>query len=61
METSVKDVYLLLDETGRVIALYDDADIALKMKKPIEDKLQVILSIEKRTVNLELSVIGVFK
>lgn len=57
----MKDVYLLLDETGRVIALYDDADIALKMKKPIEDKLQVILSIEKRTVNLELSVIGVFK
>ena len=61
METSVKEVYLLLDENGRVVALYDDADLALKMKKPVEDKLNVVLSIEKRTVNLELSVIGVFK
>lgn len=54
-------VYLLIDENKNVVALYDNLELATKLQKPIEDKLNVKLTIEKRTVNLELSVVGVFK
>lgn len=57
----MKEVYLLIDKDNNVIALYDESELATKMKKPIEEKLKVELTIQKRTVNLDISVIGVFK
>lgn len=57
----MNQVFLLIDENKNVVALYDSADLAQKMQKPIEEKLNVKVTIEKRTVNLELSTIGVLK
>jgi hypothetical protein len=57
----MNDVYLLLDESREVVALYDNKDLAEKMKKPIEQKFNKKLTIEKRTLNLDIKTIGVFK
>jgi hypothetical protein len=54
-------VYLLSDVEKNVVAIYDNEELANKMKKPIEEKLKVELTIEKRSINLDLKVIGVFK
>lgn len=57
----MEQVYLMIDENKNVVALYSDETIASKMKLPIEEKLKVKLTIEKRSINLDLKVIGIFK
>lgn len=57
----MKYVYLLIDADKNVIAVYDDQTLAEKLKKPIEEKLQVQLTIDKRSVNLDIKTVGVLK
>lgn len=58
----MKYVYLLIDKaTKNVAAIYDDETLAKKLKKPIEDKLKVELEIEKRSLNLDIKTVGVFR
>lgn len=57
----MKYVYLMLDEAKNVVAIYEDEAVAQKLKKPIEEKLNLTLTIEKRSVNPDLKVVGVLK
>lgn len=57
----MKYVYLLVDEDKNVVTIYDDATLAEKMLGPIEEKLKTKLVVEKRTVNLDMSLIGVYQ
>lgn len=54
-------VYLMVDAEKNVIAIYDDADLAIKMHKSVEDKLQIKVTIEKRSVNIDIKMVGVIK
>lgn len=54
-------VFLLIDEEKNVVAIYDNEEFALKLKVPIEEKLSKKIHIEKRTVNQDIKVVGVFK
>ena len=55
------NVYLLIDKEKNVVAVYSSKDLAVKMKKPIETKFNVELMIDERTVDLDLSKIGLFR
>jgi hypothetical protein len=57
----MRHVYLLINPEKDVVAIYDNEEMALKLKSHIETKLNTKLTIEKRSVNLDLGVIGVFK
>ena len=54
-------VYLLIDEQNNVVAIYSEQELAEKLKKPVEQKLNVKLRIEKRSVNLDIKTVGVLK
>ena len=54
-------VYILLDSEKNIIAVYDDKNLVENMKKPIEEKLNTTLTIEERSVNLDLALLGIFK
>lgn len=54
-------VYLLIDLNKNVVAIYDDETLAEKMKTSVEEKLNTKVTIEKRSVNIDIKAIGVFK
>lgn len=57
----MKSVYLMIDTEKNVVAVYDDETLAQKMKASVEEKLKTKVTIEKRSVNLDIKTIGVFK
>lgn len=57
----MKTVYLMIDTDKNVVAVYDDETLATKMKTSVEEKLKTKVTIEKRSVNLDIKTIGVFK
>lgn len=54
-------VFLMLDANNNVVAIYTDKILAAKMKKSIEEKLKLELTVEERTVNLDIKMVGVLK
>lgn len=54
-------VYLMVDKDKNIVAIYTDQIIAKKMKKPIEEKLNLELTLEERSVNLDLKMVGLVK
>ena len=54
----MKFVWLLLNKDGHVVALYDDVHLATQMKKPVEEKLKLELTLEKRSVNQDIKRVG---
>lgn len=55
----MKKLFLLIDDESKVIAIYDTKDLAERLKPAIEKRLNVELTIEERTLNPELKLIGV--
>jgi len=57
----MSSVYLLIDTEKNVVAVYDDENLAKKMKKPLEEKFKKELTVDKRSLNQDVSLVGVFK
>lgn len=57
----MKIVFLLIDTDKNVVAIYDDETLANTMAGPVEEKLGIKVTVEKRSVNLDIKTIGVFK
>lgn len=57
----MKEVFLLIDDSNNVVAIYETKDIAEVVKKPLEDKFKVNLKIVKRGVNLPIDYVGVYE
>lgn len=51
-------IWLLLDKDSKVIAVYSDADLAANMKPHVEKKLNLTLTIERRSVNQDIKRVG---
>lgn len=54
-------LYVLVDEKDSLIGIYDSEDLANQVKAPIEEKLKKTLKVERRTLNLPIDLVGVFK
>lgn len=55
----MKKLFLLIDEEKNVIAIYENKDLAERLKEPIERKLNVELTVQERTLNPDLKVVGI--
>lgn len=55
----MKYVWLLLTSDNKIVAIYDDETLATKMAPHLTEKLKVNLTVVRRSVNQELSMIGV--
>ena len=54
-----KFVYVVVTLDDReIVAIYEDKDVAAKMKTPIEDKMGTKVEILKQLVNPDIKVIG---
>jgi len=54
-------IFLLIDSDKNVVAIYDDEAVAIKMREPLESKLNLKLVVEKRSVNQDIKMIGLVK
>ena len=54
-------IFLLIDSDKNVVAIYDDEAVAIKMREPLEAKLNLKLVVEKRSVNQDIKMIGLVK
>lgn len=57
----MKYVYLLINPEKDVVAIYDSEELAKKVLPHLETKMKTKLTLEKRSVNLDLNTVGVFK
>lgn len=55
----MRKIYLLIDDENKVLAVYDNKDLAERLKPAIETRLNVELIMEERVLNPELKLIGV--
>lgn len=56
-----KYIYLILDPGGLVLAVYDDKILAEKMLDAVGAKFMCKASIDERSINLAIDVIGLIK
>lgn len=54
-------VYLLIDQDKNVLAIYDSENLANILKEPLEKKFNVTLTLERRSMNLSIDNVGIFK
>lgn len=54
-------IFLLTDADKNVVVIYTDEIIAKKMKATVEAKVGKELTIEKRSVNIDVKMIGLVK
>lgn len=55
----MRKLFLLIDDEGKVLAIYDNKDLAERLKPAIESRLNVELTLEERILNPELKMVGV--
>lgn len=53
-------VYILIDEDKNIVAVYENKDVAAVLKPALEEKICKKIEIKKRTLNPEISTIGLF-
>lgn len=54
-------VWLMIDKDKNVVAIYDSEELASKMKSPIEKKLNLELTVEERSVNIDIKMVGLVR
>lgn len=56
----MKYIWTIVDkDTKKVLALYSIKEVAEKMKAPVAQKFNTEVDVEKRTLDLELNLLGV--
>jgi hypothetical protein len=54
-------VFLMIDANKNVVAIYSSKELAEKMKTHIEKQLNVALTVEERSVDIDIKMVGIVK
>lgn len=57
----MKFVYLVLDPGEKVVAVYDNKEVAELMLASLEEKVGKTLTVDRRSVNQDIKMVGLIK